>query len=874
MRLFPVGIIMLLLHLPGAGHSQDPDLNSFLSRISTLYNVEIALAPELIPALDSIQNFNTEIRNIEEFLDHVLHQQNITYQVIDGNKILLRREDPAGKSSDLIEISGTVIDPQSNLPLAFAAITHSHSHRGTFTNEDGLFTLGVEDTTGFLQIHYLGFKPVTLPVAKSIGKPVKVIMEADNVSLDQVIIIVPFQEIISNTATQALDLRGYRYLTSDDISGWHTADYLISNITGYTQFSTEEGIRIRSSHEENSLVMMDDVPVYNPYHFYNIFSPFNGHYFSSASIYKNNIPVQFGGRIDGMIDLRSDSGKRNELIFDTDLLLTSAAVDIALSKKTWVSGGFRFSHTGWLHESLRGSSSGNMRLPGKFRASNEWTTSHIPTFSFYDINLGYTSMLGNNTSLKLAYFKNKDYLGENINNSITARFINQEIIHLNQILETRDNWYNEGISFDIQSRISDKVVLHTTGFLSDYEKDITYKSFVTEQRLSQERSFLIKGLQTSLLQSRGIKSYFNKMTGPDADFTLGLDFQMHEIDLLASENIIPYLLEVQHEYETTLFGEIKQTIFQHMDFALGSRLTYLNSTSTIYPQPLLRINYAINDQWHLKSSFSKNIQAVRELTVENRFGREIEFLALSQPEAGYPVLRADKLMIGGNFNSGKIYMDAELYYKKTDGLIAVRSLKPDPSFPDAISPGDVYRLFTGDGRTAGLDILASIKSKKAETSISYTISKIEQRYERLFNGNYFSPKEDRRHQIKLSSRYQLGKFTASGLLAYKTEASYISLIRLGAGDIEMTDQGMVIGYLPFYFTLDLGMEYDFLLNDWPAQIGVSVINATDHSNINNIQHIGRVRGENGMGGFFITHETELPGRIFNVHFKCHITGKN
>src|SRR5687767_13798940 len=81
-------------------------------------------------------------------------------------------------------------------------------------------------------------------------------------------------------------------------------------------------IILRKREEENSLLMMDDIPVYDPYHYYNIFSPFNGYYFSRMEIYKNNMPVEFGGRIDGLINLQSDSSGTS-LILDTDLLLST-----------------------------------------------------------------------------------------------------------------------------------------------------------------------------------------------------------------------------------------------------------------------------------------------------------------------------------------------------------------------------------------------------------------------------------------------------------------------------------------------------------------------------------------------------------------------
>jgi len=230
-------------------------------------------------------------------------------------------------------------------------------------------------------------------------------------------------------------------------------------------------------------------------------------------------------------------------------------------------------------------------------------------------------------------------------------------------------------------------------------------------------------------------------------------------------------------------------------------------------------------------------------------------------------LKSDKYMIGAGFISNKLILDGELYYKKTDGLISVRAPRPDPSFMDATSPSEFYRLYTGDGWTAGFDLIAIYKLKKSETSISYTLSKISQQFDQLFNGEEFSPTEDRRHQVKITSQYRIGPFIASGLINYKTEASYIRLVRLeGQGGIDMATHETVTADLPAYFSLDLALDYSFRIAKQTALIGASIINVTDHKNINDIQHVGRIpRGAENQ--LFLTNETELLGRTFNVHFR-------
>lgn len=859
------GLIFFFLICTCLLKGQSPSFDSFISRLSGQYEVDVAIAPELIPMLDSIKNFGPEVRSIEDFLHLILQDKHITYQLIDGNKVLLRKETSIESNEGQILITGTVVDKRDHTPLPFSAIGILNTPHGTNADENGRFNLYADQSATAIQISYLGYKPVTVPLQEFKNGNGKVEMEVDNIPLEQVVIIVPFHHIVAGN--ESVDLKGYQFISSDDFLYW-SSERLITQLTGYTHFSSEEGIRIRSGEKENSLVLMDGIPVYDPYHFYNIFSPFNGHYFPTVNLYKNNLPVEHGGRIDGLIELNSVPNiQDSKLIFDTDLLLTSAAADVSITKKIKLTAGGRFSHTNLLNESLRNSATTNFTSPGGFQDENEWTSSQEPKFNFYDINLGVKTGIGKNNEISLAYFHNKDYLENIIRTDLSTTVKNHEVLSVEQRIESRDDWQNEGVSAGLKTRLNDQTMFQLTGFISTFEKDISYNALLKERFLNMPRTIFNEGFQNSDLQSMGLKTFIHKETPENSGYTIGADFQKHEVDLIAKENTTPYLLEVQEESEATLFGEYSFPVDGKLIIAAGGRLTYLSSTSHVYPQPNVRVNYLIDHSWKLKSSFSKNIQAVRELSVENRFGREVEFLALSQPDAGYPVLRSDKYMVGAGYSSDKFSVDGEVYFKKTNGLISVRAPRPDPSFNDATSPGEFYRLFTGDGWTAGLDLLAVYKARKSETSLSYTLSKISQQFDRLFSGNEFSPKEDRRHQVKLTSQYKMGAFIASGLINYKTKAPYVSFIRLqGQGGLDMADQATSLEYLPAYFSMDLAIDYSFRIAGQTALLGASVINVTDHQNINDIQHIGRIsRGD--MKELFLLHETELLGRTLNMHFR-------
>jgi hypothetical protein len=866
MHLFRTGIVLLLLTGPHFSFGQNAGFDSFIDRIADQYKVDVAIAPELLPTLDSIRNVGSEISSIQELLYRLLNHSGITYQIVDGNKLMLRREDPQDKNQMLAVLVGTITDAKTGEPLPYATVVADKSNAGCNTDENGRFILPLRDTSGNVTMSYLGFKSKTMSVHQALQASINVKLDISEVPLKEVIVIVPYQLMGQDYTEQSTDLDGYQFISETQLLTWN-AERLLTNLTSYTHFSSDRGIRIRGTDAGNSLIIMDEIPVYDPYHFYNIFSPFNGQYFSSVDVYKNNLPIEYGGRIDGMIDAQSKrETPKSKLILDTDLLQSALTTELKLAPEIYLLAGGRLSHTAILNSALSDSTTSNFRIPGKYNGENEWTTSQAPTTDFYDINLGLVVKPGKESALSFNFFESRDQLDNTTNTDFEIEAIHQEVIAVQQMFSSTDIWKNRGISAGLEAPLGMSTSIHISAFHSMFDKEVNYASVIEQERFGDNQINENSGFQQSNLVSTGGKGFVEYKTGLRTTITGGVDFQKHTVDFSAKENNAPYLTQLQDEIEASMFGEISGNAWHVLNWAIGSRFTYLKSTGNVYALPNIRLHYSITDQYSLRASYSKNLQTVRTLTVEDRFGRELTYLVLSDPEDDYPVLKSDKYMIGAGYNAAFLSFDAELYYKKSDGLARVRPLMPDPSHGHQ-GPDDFYRLFTGDGRTYGVDLTLLYKKKKVEASVLYTLSKIEERYAMLFNGSYFAPQDDRRHQVKASGTYSFGKFRASSLLTYKSKAPYLSLVRLdGRNGIGMEDFNAVQRYLPAYFSLDLGLDFSFLLFKQPAMIGVSMINATNNQNISDLQHLGKI-SRGGDNEVYITSQTELLGRTANVHFR-------
>jgi len=92
---------------------------------------------------------------------------------------------PVVWGADIPVVSGTVIDGDGE-PVIGATIREQNTPNATFTNVDGEFTLKLTSKNPVLEISFIGYKTVKLPVTSS---TVRVTMETEATDLDEVVVV-------------------------------------------------------------------------------------------------------------------------------------------------------------------------------------------------------------------------------------------------------------------------------------------------------------------------------------------------------------------------------------------------------------------------------------------------------------------------------------------------------------------------------------------------------------------------------------------------------------------------------------------------------------------------------------------------------------
>lgn len=143
-----------------------------------------------------ICSISMEKESLESVLDDLFPENNFGYSVIENHIIIFKKVD---KTTPLIKeegkvpvylISGTVVERSTLKPLPYATVGIYKKGIGTISNEEGNFTLKVNENSlnDSIKISYLGFVDRTILVGQAIENHYVIQLQRDYVPIPEVII--------------------------------------------------------------------------------------------------------------------------------------------------------------------------------------------------------------------------------------------------------------------------------------------------------------------------------------------------------------------------------------------------------------------------------------------------------------------------------------------------------------------------------------------------------------------------------------------------------------------------------------------------------------------------------------------------------------
>lgn len=305
-------------------------------------------------------------------------------------------------------VTGYVRHARTGEPVAGVSITDERQQSGTITDAYGFYSLTLPRGGRTLLVQGMGMKEARYQVMVYADGKLDIELQDRVISLKEVIVT---SQKPANTGRVPM---GVERLTIQAIKQmpvvFGEADILraVLTVPGVkTVGEASTGFNVRGGSADQNLILLNESTIYNPSHFFGIFSAFNPDVVKDIELYKSSIPAQYGGRLSSVLDIRTREGNKKEFSGVAGLgLITSRLMVEGPIKKEQTSfiAGARTTYANWLLK----------LLPESY---------HDSKAAFSDVNLHISHRMGPRDDIYLSGYASNDRF--NLGSDTAYRYSNR-----------------------------------------------------------------------------------------------------------------------------------------------------------------------------------------------------------------------------------------------------------------------------------------------------------------------------------------------------------------------------------------------------------------------------------------------------------------
>ncbi len=836
-------------------------------RTSVSYADDLALYPNI-----SVDTTQVDLDKIRKSLNSLT---SIEYRFDEEGHLFIRQRKVAESPSTLYRFQ--VLNQRTLDPIELVAASVENTSIGQYSDHNGMLALRIPKKWNHRKVGFsmVGFAPLWLPI-HDLSDVHKVLMSELPIPMEPVTIADRKNPVNNSENATAMEIGSKTIAKASQILG---DDILrdIQMLPGLIAHQDDDsGIRIRGSGTDQTLLMVDGIPIYNASHYFGIFGAVNSGYIDRAILYKNNIPIEYGEKNGGMLEilgLRSEKIDGYQGSIDLNLLtLTGVAQGRLDSMWTFRIGGrttYRsVSNTGFLALFQDEQQPNRVQNFGLNETDN--LISSIPDFRFYDINGNLTFSPSSNIRVAINGYKSRD----NLNNSIeVTRTIDRASgsTRVASTLSQREFWESRGGSMLSTWQLTPKSAIHTDIYYASYRQQDENRIVLHVMRVNADRNFRQRVLTGNEISEIGFRSFLDGQLLPNASYKVGIELRQYKTFLLSNDITKEQLQLRQEASMMNMFSNIGYEWSDGWSATAGLRSTYYDPTQKLYWSPRLDIRKQVSPSSYLKASAGRQYQLAQNLSFENLYRRTIETWVLSN-DIEIPVSTLDHLMIGGSWKKNRWLLDVEGYLRYESNIteVALNDINNsiDSGVPTILNEG--YVFYHGTGNMLGVDVLAGYTGRKLSTLLSYTLSKSTVSYPSIARGVDFPSPLDSRHQVQWINDLRIKKWNFGFNIIYASGRVYTDLNKIGANRlrVNLTPEERQ-SRLPNYIRLDMGLGYRFLIGGLKSSFNASLINFLDRDNVSYIQYTFTLPSHNHAAprGAFVGNTSNLIPRTLNLSWK-------
>ncbi|MBX2842112.1 MAG: TonB-dependent receptor [Flammeovirgaceae bacterium] len=654
-------------------------------------------------------------------------------------------------SQDKHTISGYLKDVNNAEELIGATIFIKEIKNGVVTNPYGFYSITLPPGDYTISFSYIGYQTQSTNI--NLSEDISINMELQEESTELLEVVVTAEEEDHyvkdlSIGRSEINIKEVKQLPAlfgepDIIKAVQMQPGVLTAGEGTSAFF------VRGGSSDQNLILLDEAPVYDPSHFFGLFSVFNADVIKSSDLYRGGIPVQYGGRLSSMLDVRTKDGNAKQLG-------GSASIG-SLASKIMLEGPIAKEKSSFMISGRRS------YIDVMAKLFNE----DIPVY-YYDLNAKVNWKPNNKDRFFVSAYLGRDVL----------RFDGGGI-----------DWGNKTTTFRWNHLFSERMFSNLTVAYSDFDyglniddplEGLDWTANMQELTLKNDVSYFLnpKNELSFGFQVTGRRFSPGKIT-PTGSRSI---FKTIELEKMYAMDYAAYIGNTQRLSEKlSLQYGLRFAMFQHI--GPGTVRYYEDPQDNLDPQitsikyhkkykpiktyanlePRFLARYTLDEQSSLKASYQRMFQYVHLIansTVPIPFNTWAPSSEYLRPQ------RADQVALGyfRNFKSNEYEFSGEIYYKD---MLDVTDFADNAQVFFNENLSTEYRQ--GESDSYGLEISLRKNEGKLTGFLSYTFSKTERRVPDVNDSQVFLANYDRRNAFNIAATYQLtDRKSIGGTFTYTT----------------------------------------------------------------------------------------------------------
>ena len=480
------------------------------------------------------------------------------------------------------------------------------------------------------------------------------------------------------------------------------------------------GLYVRGGGPDQTAILLDHIPLYNPSHLFGLFSAFNPDAIKEVNLYKGAYPAAYGRTLGAVLDVSNREGNRKRTSGRGGVSLISGRLltEGPVGQGSWMLAGRR------------------TYLDGVFSALRARGEDIPLNYFFYDLNGNINQRRGDATYTAGAYWGQDDL-------RIELEDDEESFVDM--------RWGNRALTARWTRAFSPALFGHFTAAGSSYESIVALRFLDAPVRIANS------------IRDLSLKGDVDYFANRHHTLSLGLLATLFEFHFVRSFNERtqldlrqePVLLEgyVQDEWRPGPTTRVR----------LGGRGTYFSTGGRWHFTPRLSLGQALSDKIRVKAAAAVYRQHLQLITTEvGDFWVPLD----DTVEPG----RSYQAVTGVEWTPSPRYQfSVEAYYTDLANLVTV-----DTELPDDNEETHSEAVFKsgGTGWAKGVEVFLQRRTGALTGWIGYALGWTRRTFPELNDGQPFSPKHDRRHDLSFVASYKIGAWRLGANLAYATGQAF------------------------------------------------------------------------------------------------------